>query len=70
LELKIQKWLDKNNINYNEQYRFDECKNKNTLPFDFAIIKSNTYILLEAQGIQHYEPIEHFGGISKRKSYN
>ena len=40
--------------------RFDDCKNKNTLPFDFYIPSLN--VAIEYDGIQHYEPVDIFGG--------
>lgn len=52
-ELEIQKFLDKYNIRYITQYRFKDCKYKNTLPFDFYLPDYN--ICIEFQGKQHYE---------------
>jgi hypothetical protein len=58
--------LTKNNINYERQKRFTHCFNigpsgKCTrLPMDFYLPDYNTVI--EYDGIQHYEPIESFGG--------
>ena len=40
--------------------RFEDCKNKNPLPFDFYLPLRN--ILIECDGIQHREAIAHFGG--------
>lgn len=46
-----------------QQYKFSDCKNKRCLPFDFAIFKDEQlYCLIEYQGIQHYKPVETFGG--------
>lgn len=57
----IQDILTKNNIENIPQYKFDNCKNINKLPFDFAIFKGNAlYCLLEYHGIQHYEKIDWF----------
>jgi hypothetical protein len=50
-------------IKYIFQKRFPDCKDKNTLPFDFYIPKSRKAI--EFHGIQHYKPQEYFGGIKK-----
>ena len=52
--------LGENNINYIPQARFDDCRNVNTLPFDFYLYDYNT--LIEYDGIQHSQPIEFFGG--------
>ena len=56
-ELKIRQYLKKNNILFEEQVRFVDCKDKKPLPFDFKVGN----VLIEFQGIQHYEPIN-FGG--------
>ena len=59
------KYLNDKNIQYIREYKFNDCKDKNLLPFDFYIPSSN--ILIEYDGEQHYKPIEHFGGI---KAFN
>lgn len=59
-EQSIQKWCESKNIKFITQYRFEDCRDKNTLPFDFYLPNYNTCI--EYQGKQHYEPIEYFGG--------
>lgn len=63
----IEKFLYKNNFFYISQYRNILCKDKLTLPFDFAIIDEfeNPIILIEYHGEQHYKPIIYFGGESK-----
>jgi len=45
-------WLDNNNIKYIMEKRFDDCKNKKTLPFDFYLVDYNYCI--EVDGEQHY----------------
>lgn len=63
-EKRIKEILDNNNIQYIEQYKFDDCKNKFKLPFDFAIIKNNKVnSIIEFDGRQHFEPIEMWGGL-------
>lgn len=59
-ENEIREFLVKNNINFITQYRFINCKNKRTLPFDFYLPDYNTCI--EFNGRQHYLPIDYFGG--------
>ena len=46
-------------IEFEEQKRFQDCKNIRTLPFDFYI--SNYNILIEYQGEQHFRDRETFG---------
>lgn len=54
-----------NEIPFVQEYSFDSLRGKRKLRFDFAIFDENGKIdyLIEFQGKQHYEPIEHFGGI-------
>lgn len=54
MEFKVRKWLDDNNIKYEYQKRFDDCKVKRVLPFDFYLPDFNCVI--EIQGEQHYKP--------------
>ena len=52
----IRDFLNQNNIEFKEQYAFDDCKNIHVLKFDFAIINNNKVIgLIEFDGPQHYD---------------
>jgi very-short-patch-repair endonuclease len=65
-EKKIVKYLTQHNIDFSRQKKFDGCIGiKYKLPFDFYLPKYRTCI--EFDGIQHYEPLEFFGGL---ESYN
>jgi very-short-patch-repair endonuclease len=59
-ENKIKIMLDKYSIKYIPQNRFDECRYKRPLPFDFYLPKNN--ICIEFDGRHHFEAIEQFGG--------
>ena len=59
-ELAISNFLVKNNIHFKQQHKFDNCKYKNLLKFDFYLPKEN--ILIEYDGIQHYKETKQFGG--------
>lgn len=52
-ELKILQFLIKNDFKYISEYRFNDCKYKYTLPFDFFLPDYN--ICLEYDGIQHFK---------------
>lgn len=64
-EFKIMHYLEDNNIEYVYQKKFEKCRYKGILSFDFYIPKYN--LLIEANGRQHYEPVEYFGGINTYK---
>ena len=52
-EERIENWLKDNNISFETQFKFSDCKYKRPLPFDFKININNNFILLEYDGIQH-----------------
>ena len=63
--------LNECNIEFFEQYRFDDCRNKLPLPFDFYLPVVNTCI--EYDGVQHFEPVGFFGGedaMANRKKHD
>lgn len=67
-EEKIALYLKAKNRNHTSQYKIKACKNKRPLPFDFADLDiHNLNFLVEFQGIQHYEPVKHFGGEKRFK---
>ena len=61
-EKYVRNYLDKNNINYISQKRFHDLKDKTYLSYDFYLPEYN--MLIEYQGIQHYESIK-FNGKNK-----
>lgn len=70
-EREISKFLSKNNIHFDRQKKFEECKNERPLPFDFYIPSMRT--LIEFDGEQHFKPKEFYGGekaFEKRKKYD
>jgi hypothetical protein len=52
--------LDKNDIIYETQKKFEGCKYKYLLRFDFYLPDYN--ICIEYNGEQHYESVKYFGG--------
>jgi very-short-patch-repair endonuclease len=67
-ETKIENFLIENNILYESQFKFKDCRNKLPLPFDFYLKELN--ICIEYDGIQHFESLEYCGGqkeFEKRK---
>ena len=60
-ETTIYNWLINNDIDFIPQKKFDGCKDKRLLPFDFYIPSKN--IAIEYDGKQHSQPIDWFGGL-------
>ena len=59
-ERKIRIFLEENNIKYVSQKRFNDCRDKLPLPFDFYLVDYD--ICIEYNGRQHYLPIDIWGG--------
>jgi len=59
-EKLIDKYLQPYKIKYIRQKKFKDCKDKRSLSFDFFIPIINTCI--EYDGIQHFSPLDCFGG--------
>jgi very-short-patch-repair endonuclease len=60
MEFEIRKFLEEFKIAYKQEKTFPDCINIKRLPFDFYLEEKN--ICIEADGIQHFEPVEFFGG--------
>lgn len=54
-EKKIGDVLKRLNIKYETQYKFNDCKSKKCLPFDFYLTEMN--VLIEFDGEGHYRPV-------------
>ena len=63
--IKIKYILNNLNINYINEKTFEDCKYKRKLSFDLYLPNYN--IIIEYDGIQHYHPIEYFGGLNGLK---
>lgn len=61
-EKAVRNYLEENKIYYIPQYKFDDCKDKNALPFDFYLPNENK--IIEYDGAQHYTPTS-WNGMSK-----
>lgn len=75
-ELSIEKILIDNNVNFCKQFSFSDLKgDSKILRFDFGIFndKNELKYLIEYNGIQHYEPVDYFGGeeqLKKQQEYD
>ncbi|RGG64626.1 hypothetical protein DWX11_09745 [Ruminococcus sp. AF18-29] len=69
-ERNIREILLENNQTFEEQYKFQDCKNIRPLPFDFYLPDKN--ICIEYQGRQHYMAVDYFGGVDSfnKQQYN
>lgn len=58
-EKVIREYLEKNGLEFKQEYIFEDCKYKRSLPFDFYIKEYN--LCIEYDGIQHFEVSSYFG---------
>ena len=66
-EIKIEEILTLNGVSFEQEYIFSDLVSFSGHPlrFDFAVFDDSGELdfLIEYQGIQHYQPVEIFGGI-------
>jgi len=62
----VRAFLISNNVKFEEEYRFADCRNKYPLPFDFYCPDLN--ILIECDGEHHHKPVNFSGDIIKANS--
>lgn len=65
-EKRIRQVLIEKNVVFLEQHRFDDCRSKYPLPFDFYLPQLNTVI--EYDGLHHFKPVPFSG--SEQESNN
>lgn len=59
----IREYLDSHNIKYSTEYKFDGLRDKDSnMLLSFDIFVEDLNLLIEYDGIQHFEPIAYFGG--------
>ena len=61
-EILLYNLMKKVKINFIPEQIFDNCKDKSYLPFDLYLCNEN--IIIECDGLQHFTPIDYFGGKS------
>ena len=60
---KIKNYLDVKKIDYDIEYWVETSDGNTKMRFDFAVFNNNTlFILIEYDGVHHFEPFEFFGG--------
>ena len=62
-EKEIEKILNKYDIKFTSEYRFDDCVFYNCLPFDFYLNDYN--VCIEYDGQEHHEIVKFWGGLDK-----
>ena len=58
-------FLNKHKISFISQYKFDDCKHKRPLPFDFYL--PDHHMCIEYDGEQHFEPVR-FKGMTEEQT--
>jgi len=55
-------YFEKHNISFKREKTFDDCRNIRPLPFDAYFILDDIEMVVEIDGIQHFQPVGMFGG--------
>jgi len=66
-ELDIKRYLIDNGVHFKQQMSFNECRYIRPLRFDFWLPEYN--ICIEYDGVQHFKPVNHFGGNNSLELY-
>lgn len=66
----IADYLTNKNISFTTQVKFNDCRHKNPLPFDFGIVDDKNMIiaLIEFDGIQHFEPSRFSNNVNQEQA--
>lgn len=67
-ERTIREFLSKNEIEFEQEKRFDDCRDKKSLPFDFYLPHKN--VCIEFDGIQHYRPVRGHDSFDNLKKHD
>ena len=69
-EQVVQMWLETHEIVFEKEKRFDDCRDKKSLPFDFYLPQYRACI--EFDGVQHYQEIKRFSknSLDDRKNHD
>ena len=64
----IAEFLSEKNIQFEREYKFDDCRFKRPLPFDFKLDWEGTTMLIEYHGEIHFKPGNYSKDIKKSKA--
>lgn len=56
-EARVRIILEKYGVEFEREYRMDDCRHIHTLPFDFAVDINNSLLLIEYDGEQHFSSV-------------
>ena len=69
-ELAIKNFLENLKICFEQEFRFQQCRNSRSLPFDFAIkLNDNILGLIEYHGEQHYRSVDYWHGSYEKTKF-
>lgn len=66
----VAEYLDNVGLTYVREYTFEDLILEKPLRYDFAVINTKTLqvaFLIEFDGVQHFKPVERFGGVRALK---
>lgn len=60
-ERRVSEVLDAMSVSYVIQYTFDDCRAKLPLPFDHAVFTTSGLVVIEYDGVHHFQPVVYSG---------
>lgn len=60
-EHMIESFLKEHDVKYKSEYTFEDCRNQNKLPFDFAVFIGDEIRLIEFDGTHHFRKFKGWG---------
>jgi hypothetical protein len=64
-ELRVLAYLESHGYVFSREYKIDDCRDKERLPFDFAVIGATKMVLIEYDGEQHFQPVAYSGNTAR-----
>ncbi len=60
-EQRVDNFLRKESVKYYQEYRFEDCRNLRSLPFDFVVLDNlDNMLIIEYDGEQHFQLVSKF----------
>lgn len=64
-EMRILTYLETRGYVFSREYKIDDCRDKERLPFDFKVKGTTQMVLIEYDGEHHFRPVVYSGNIAR-----
>ncbi|WP_342480474.1 hypothetical protein NST07_26015 [Paenibacillus sp. FSL L8-0340] len=63
--MRILTYLETRGYVFSREYKIDDCRDKERLPFDFKVKGTTQMVLIEYDGEHHFRPVVYSGNIAR-----